>query len=399
MNPDLTVPQFRGGRRILSASLGLTLLGAAVLAVGLFVAPARLWFSYLAAYAYVFTTAVGALIFLMICHAMRAGWPVALRRLTETIVGALPAVALLFVPLLFGLRHLYSWLRPEALSDEHALELLHHKAPYLNLTGFLVRAAIYLGAWVTVGALLRRWSLRRDSGAGADVSDRLQALSAGALPVVGLALVFASFDWLMSLDFTWVSTMFPICVFGGGFLASLALLTVLTFSAQRAGLLPGVNESHYYALGRLLLAFTIFWAYVNFFQFMLIWMANHPHEVDYYLRRWRGPWSAVTVAVALVQFVIPFFLLLSYRLKRRPARLTAVAGWLLVAHYLDVHWLVMPEARAAASSGFPYHWLDAAALLFVGGLSVAYATLKLRGKATMPAGDPVLPRALRYESV
>lgn len=391
------VPQFRGGRRILQVSLGLAAIGAVAVAVGVFVAPTRLMSSYLIAYAYVATTAVGALIFLMICNAMRAGWPVAVRRMLEAIIGALPLVALLFIPLVFGLDRLYPWLRPETITDEHTLHLLHHKAPYLNLTGFLARAAFYLVAWLVVGELLRRWSMRRDGDPSIDVSSKLQRLSAGALPLVGLALVFASFDWLMSLDFTWVSSMYPICVFGGGILSAIALLTVLTFSAQRAGLLPGVSESHYYALGRLLLAFTIFWAYVNFFQFMLIWMANHPHEVDYYLRRWEGPWSAVTVLVVATHFVIPFFVLLSYGLKRKPARLTAVAVWLLVAHYFDVHWLVVPEARAA--HGFPYHWLDVAALLLVGGLSVAFATLRLRGKATMPVGDPVLPRALRYESL
>lgn len=395
MNHD--APRFQGGRRLLAGSLGLALLGALGLMIGAFVAPARLAFSYLTALASAATLAIGALIFLMIVHSMRAGWPVAVRRVVETIVSALPILALLFVPLLFVLDRLYPWLRPEAFADEHARHLLEHKRPYLNGPAFLVRAAVYFGIWIVVGALLRRWSLRRDAEPARDVSTRSVNLSSVGLPFVGLALVFAAVDWMMSLDPLWVSTMYPINVFAGGFVAALALLTALTFAMQRAGLLPGINESHYYALGRLLLAFTIFWAYTAFFQFMIIWMANNPHEVTFYLRRWRGPWAGITVGLVLVRFVVPFFLLLSYRLKRQPARLAALSVWIIAAHWVDVHWLIIPEH--APAHGFPYHWLDLAALLAVGGISTAFAVYRLRGERTMPVGDPSLPRAIHYESI
>lgn len=395
MNHD--VPRFQGGRRLLAGSLGLALLGALGLLLGAFVAPARLAFSYLTALASAATLAIGALIFLMIVHAMRAGWPVAVRRVVETIVSALPILALLFVPLLFVLDRLYPWLRPELVHEEHARHLLEHKRPYLNGPAFLVRAAVYFGIWIAVGALLRRWSLRRDADPARDVSTRFVNLSSLGLPLVGLALVFAAVDWMMSLDPLWVSTMYPINVFAGGFVAALALITALTFAMQRAGLLPGINESHYYALGRLLLAFTIFWAYTAFFQFMIIWIANNPHEVTFYLRRWRGPWAGITVILVFVRFVVPFFLLLSYRLKRQPARLAALSVWILAAHWIDVHWLIVPEH--ATAHGFPYHWLDLAALLAVGGISTAFAVYRLRGERTMPVGDPNLPRAIHYESV
>ena len=395
MNQD--TPRFHGGRRLFAVSLGLALLGILGLVIGLFVAPVRLAHSYLVAFAFVATVVAGALIFLMIVHAMRAGWPVAVRRLNEAVVGALPLVALLFVPLLFGLGRLYPWIAPLPDMDEHTLHLLEHKRPWLNQPAFVARTVLYFGLWIGAGALLRRWSLRRDRDPGLDVSQRMNTLSSVGLPLVGLALVFAAFDWLMSLEPTWVSSMYPIYVFAGGFVAAIALLTTLTFYAQRAGLLPGVTESHYYALGRLLLAFTIFWAYTAFFQFMLIWIANHPHEVTFYVKRFEGPWAAVSVALVLARFVVPFFVLLSYRLKRRPALLTAVAVWILAAHWIDIHWLVIPEYELAR--GFPYHWLDLAALFAVGGLSVAFAAYRLRGKPTMPVGDPSLPRALHYESV
>ena len=389
-------PVFRGGRRLIAGSLGLALLGALLLVAGAIVDRRRFFFSYLAAYAYAVSVAVGALLFLMTCNAMRAGWPVAVRRLIEVIVGALPLLAVLFAPLLFGLDILYPWLDPASIPDEHARELVRHKAPYLNLPFFLIRTAVYFAIWIGVAALLRRWSLRQDDDPARGAGDRPQALSAGALPLAGLALSFAAFDWLMSLDQTWVSTMFPVYYFAGGFVSAIALLTVLTYAADRAGLLPGINESHYYALGRLLFAFTIFWGYAAYFQLMLIWLANLPGEVQFYTRRSRGPWEAVSAALAFAQLVIPFFVLLSYRVKRNPALLAAVGAWILAAHYIDLHWLVVPEH---APRGFPYHWIDLGALLAIGGASAAFAALRLRGRRLVPINDPELPRALRYESV
>ncbi|AKT42136.1 hypothetical protein [Chondromyces crocatus] len=395
--PQHGTPRFQGGRRLSTVALGLALLGGLGLIAGLFLAPQRMFFAYLAAFAWASTIAIGGLIFLMIVLAMRAGWPVAVQRLTETVVSALPLLALLFVPVALGLEQLYPWTRPEAAADEHLRHLLEHKRPYLNAAGFVIRTGVYFTIWIAVGALLRHWSLRRDEQPGLDVDRRMTVLSSVGLPLVGLSLVFASFDWLMSLDPAWMSTMFPIYVFAGGFLAALALLTALTFAADRAGLLPGITDSHYHALGRLLLAFTAFWAYAAFFQFLLIWSANHPHEVSFYLQRWHGPWKAVTVALCASRFLIPFFLLLSYRLKRTPARLGTLAAWMLATHYLDMHWLVVPNVPEAV--GFPYHWLDVSALLFLSGACVAYASHRLHGKATLPVGDPSLPRALQYESV
>jgi hypothetical protein len=385
---------FRGGAGVLRVSLALAALGVVGLGIGAFLAPQQLFPAYLAAYAYAVSTALGALIFLMIGHAMNAGWPVLLRRLTETVVASLPLLALLFIPILFGLHLLYPWIEPEALSDEVARHLVLAKRPYLNVPSFLIRAAVYLVVWVVIGELLRRWSLARDTDPRADVDRRIRAVSAGALPLVALTFSFAGFDWLMSLTPTWFSTLYPVYWFAGGFVAALALLTVLTFAAQRAGLLPEVTVFHYYALGRMLLAFVIFWAYAAYFQFFLIWLAHRPEEITFYIERVRGPWYPATVVLIVVQFIVPFFALLSYRLKHRPPLLATVAAWVFVAHYLDVHWLVTPTFRP----NMPYHWLDLAALLAVGGACTAFSLSRLRGHAVVPVHDPALPRAIAYES-
>jgi hypothetical protein len=386
---------FQGSARASRVALVSLALGAVLLLAGAFTAPERLYLSYLTAYAYAVSIAAGALLFLMTVHTMRAGWPVVVRRLVEAIVAALPLLALLSLPLLLGLGRLYPWVHHADIAVERDRLLVERKLPYLNVPFFLVRSVLYLASWILAGELLRRWSLARDRDLGVDAESRAYRFSAGFLPVIGVTLSFAAFDWLMSLTPTWFSTMFPVYYFAGGFLAALALITALAYSASTAGRLPGMSASHYYALGRLLLAFVIFWAYAAYFQFFIQWIADEPEEVTYYIDRSRGPWLTVSVVLVVVQFVIPFFLLLSYYLKRRPPQLAAVAVWILCAHYIDVHWMVMPSA---VPDGPAYHWLDLGALLSVGGASVLFALARMRGEALLPVNDPALARGLRYES-
>jgi hypothetical protein len=390
-----TATMFRGGRTALGVSIGLAALGSAALVVGFAVETKETLYAYLAAYDYVVSTVLGALVFLMIAHAMRAGWPVLLRRLVEGVVATLPLLAVLYLPLLLGLRTLYPWLRPETIADAHARDLVLAKAPYLDRAWFLGRAAVYYALWIFVAALLRRWSLAKDRDPAAKVEDRMYAFSGALLPVVALSLSFAAIDWLMTLTPTWFSSMFPVYSFAGGFLASIALLTLLAFWADRSGAIRGIQQAHYYALGRLLLAFVVFWGYVAYFQFMLIWIANKPDEVTYFLDRSRGGWLPLTVVLVIAQFVAPFLALLSYGLKRRRGPLAAVAVWLLAAHYLDVHWLVAPIARP---HGPVYAWVDLAALLAIGGSTFAFAWVRMRGLRTVPVHDARLSQALRYES-
>lgn len=394
MNPRAV--EFRGGRTIITGALVIAAIGFVVAVIGAFVDPRQLLFSYLAAWTCAVFLAVGALIVLLTCHAMRAGWPTAVRRLVETMVAPLPVLAVLFVPIFAGLPLLFPWVHPERIADEHARQVVEHKTPYLNTGFFAVRAVIYLAIWIAIAFVLRRWSFEQDKGTRADVKDKMYVTSGFMLPVVAITIVFSSFDWLMSLATTWYSTMFPIYVFATGFVGAVGLLTALAYGAQRAGYLPGLHESHYYALGRLLLAFTIFWAYAAFFQFMLIWIADKPDEVAFFLDRWVGPWKTTSALLVFTRFVAPFVLLMPYRIKRRPPQLTRMAVWIIVATYIDIHWLVMPAMR---SHGFPYHWLDFATLAFVGGLSVAFAVWRLRGRPIVPIHGPRLEEAFGYRSV
>lgn len=386
---------FRGSRRLEIWALVSAVIGVVGLVIGAFVDLERFFISYLVAYSYVLSIALGALVFLMICHAMRAGWPTLLRRLTEAIAGALPILAVLFIPLLFGLGRLYPWLHLEAIHGEHERALVEKKVAYLNGPFFIARACLYFVVWIGTWLLLTRLSRAQDRDPALPAASRMHALSAALLPPVALALSFASFDWLMSLMPTWYSTMFPVYWFAGGFVAALALLTVLTAAADSTGTIRGINPSHYYALGRLLLAFVIFWAYVGFFQLLLQWIANEPEEATFYIPRAHGGFGVESAVLAIAQFVVPFFALLLYELKRRRKPLATVAVLILVAHYVDAHWLVVPSIHPARA---PIHVLDLAALLAVAGVTVAFAAWRTRGVALVPLHDPALARALRYDS-
>lgn len=386
---------FQGGGAVIAVALGLA--GLALSAFGLTVDARQAFFSYLTACLFGLSLALGALIFVMIGHVTQAGWFVVLRRLTETIAASLPLMALLFVPLIFGLEKIYPWVASSPSSlDARSLELIAHRRPYLNVPFFLGRAGLYFAVWIGVGALLRRWSLQEDEAPDPALSARSRTLAAGAMPPVGLALAFASFDWIMSLTTKFASSIFGVYFFAGAFVAALALVAIVSTLSRRAGLLPpGVSASHDYALGRLLLTFVIFWAYIAFSQLVVIWLADLPEELGWVQTRLAGSWGSVGIFLLLGHLVLPLLLLLSYGLKRRAAALSAVATWLLFAHYVDVYWLVSPVLH---ETGARPHWLDLTTLLSVLGLGTAFTVWRLRGHALVPRNDPGLAASLRYQS-
>jgi hypothetical protein len=372
------------GRRLITGATAASAVGLTLTVVAIALDPRAAAFSWLIAIAFVVTIAVGALIFLLSCNAMNATWPTLVRRLCESVAAPIPALGALFVPVAAAMGTLFPWARPGA-QDPALRELLAHKAPYLNEPFFVARAIVYFAFWGAVIWRLRGWSLARDADLNHDAFARARVLSAACLPALAITFTLASFDWLMSLTPAWFSTMYGVYVFAGGFVAAIALVTLLAHAADAAGILPGMSPSHYHALGRLLLAFTVFWAYAGFFQFMIIWIANKPVEVPYYLARNAGGFKVVSVVLVV----------LSFHLKRDGRKVAIVSGWIVAMHYLDVHWLVAPAAR---EPGAPFHIGDLGALLAVGGASVVVGALLLRGRSVVPRNDPRLAEALKYEA-
>jgi hypothetical protein len=389
---------FGGGGRAFAGALLAGLLGTVLLIIGLISDPQQVFFSYLVAYAYLFTLVLGAAAFVMSMHAASAVWSTAVRRLAEAVMALLPLLLILVIPIFAGAGWLYPWMHPERIARAEVRDLVLHKRPYMNLPFVIVRAGIYFAFFLAVGLCLRRWSLRMDRpGEEREllrVKGRMRVLSSVALPFLAVLGTMASWDWLMSLSPNWYSTMFGLYYLAGGFVTALALISLLAVRAQRAGYLE-LNDSHLYALGRLMLAFLVFWAYTAYWQYALSWIANKPIEAEWFWKRSRGGYGAVGLFIVFGHFGLPFLVLLSYSIKRRAWGITALALWIAASHYFDVHWIV----AAARERPNPFSWLDAAAVLALGGWSLAFALWRQRGVLVAPIHDPTFARALEYRSL
>jgi len=276
-------------------------------------------------------------------------------------------------------------------------EVLAAKRPYLNEGFFTFRAVLYLVVWAWIGWKLFSDSTRQDRTKDASITLSLKRFAPPATILFALTLTFAAFDWIMSLEPSWFSTIFGVYCFAGSVVSGLALIIVVTSSIRANGFLEKeISIEHYHDLGKLMFGFLVFWAYIGFSQFMLIWYAALPEETTFFHRRWdEGPWASVSVALIIAHFVIPFFLLLSRNVKRRLQMLTLGASWLLVMHVVDIYWLVMPNY---AQADFSVHWLDLACLFAVGGLYLTVVLYQMQKHSLIPVGDPRLPRALHFEN-
>jgi len=393
--PDANLPRFTGGRTLMLGSAAVGGLGLLLTLLGGLAQPRQALLAYLVAFMYWLGLCIGAISLVMGNHAAGARWNVTIRRISENIGAALPLFALLFLPLLIGARHIWFWVSPSEPLSRETLELLAHKAPYLNISSFTLRALGYFAIWSGVAWRLRGLSLQQDESGDAALTVAQRRLSPAGLVLFVLTFTFASFDWLMSLQPTWYSTIFGLYVYAGAFVASLALqcLIVTGLRSSESPLGRVISVDHQHNLGKLLLAFTAFWAYMAFSQYMLIWAGNLPEELQWIVTRSRGPWRPVGILILLGHFLIPFFLLLSRDLKRSPPALAAVAVWMLVIHYIDLYWVVMPAADLARLG---LHWTHFTAFAGVGGLSLAAALWLLRSARPVPVKDPFLEDALRY---
>lgn len=390
----ILVQRYQGGRGLMLGAAIVGALGLAATFAGLAGGARATLFSYLFAFTYWAGIGLGALILLATFHASKARWPVVLRRPLEALsITCVPSVAL-FLPVALGMRQLFIWVDPQPSLGERALDDLHHKAPYLNVPFFLVRSALYLACWAVVAALLVRWSRAQDARGDISFTVKLRKLGGGILPLLVLTASFAAIDWLMSLEPLWSSTVYGLYVLSGAFLGALAALTLWAVIGRGPDLFGDLlTPAHYASLGKLLLAFTAFWAYIAFCQYMLIWIADLPHELDWYLVRSKPGWRGTAVVLVFVQFVIPFFALLWKRGKQRRGFLLVMAAWLLAAHVIDTYWLVMPALHPDRPW---WRWTDLTAFLGVGGAFVASALFWLRGGYAIPVRDPYLRHSLRY---
>lgn len=400
---DITIP---------STSLWakLPVLGGVAAAVGLGATfamafgehKARAMFSYLWAYEVWLAVALGALGWVMIDHAVRSSWSAVVRRISETAAATLPVFALLWIPIgTIGYHVLFPW--------THETDIvLERKRWFLSTPFFFGRAGLYLIVWAALGWYLYKMSLRQDA-AGDNAQEKtrithsLWKVSAVGIILYALTQSFQAIDWLMSLQPHWYSTIFGVYFFGASTLAFFAFITLVSMGLQRSGVLKkAITIEHYHDLGKYMFGYTIFWAYIAFSQFMLIWYANIPEETEFYIVRLQGGWEWISYALPVAHFFVPFLYLLSRQVKRKQVLLAIGAIWLLVMHLVDLFWLVMPNYGAHGEGShhphFALSWLDAAALVGVGGVFLAVFGALLARNKVICINDPRLPESLVHEN-
>jgi hypothetical protein len=289
-----------------------------------------------------------------------------------------------------------------ALHEAHSLvhaDVMEKKAGYLNKNFFYVRALFYFLVWGFLASRLLSFSVAQDTSKDPKLTVRAQRFAHPATYLYGITVTFAAFDWIMSLEPTWFSTIFGVYYFATGVVSSYAVIIVVTLALRNAGPLKGaVTPEHYHDLGKLMFGFLVFWAYIGFAQFMLIWYAALPEETTWYHNRWDfGPWAKVSMAILIGHFVVPFFWLISRNFKRNLGRLQIGAAILLVMHVVDIYWFVMPN-YALGSNDFSFHWIDAVCLLGVGGTYAAFVFHRMTKSSLVPVGDPRLERSLHFQN-
>jgi len=369
--------------------------------------------SYLTSYCFYLGISLGALFFVAALHATRAGWGVSVRRLGEIFAAGIGVLAVLFLPILLpmlvpvlrGRSSLYAWAGPEGIGEGGALLDLRFKAAYLTVPFFALRALGYFAVWWLLARFFLKHSTDQDATGDPGLTIRMERWSGPALVTLGVTGTLAAFDWLMSLDAGWHSTIFGLYFYSGAVVAAFAALILAAMGLQAAGrLTTAITAEHYHDLGKLLFSAVVFWGYMAFSQLLLIWYANIPEETQWYRRRLSGPWGWVALAVLLGNLLIPFFGLLSREVKRRKPLLAFWAAWLLVFHWIDLWWLVMPDLGSGdlmadpGSGGLPPGLIDACLWVGVGCAYLAGVCYAAAGRALVPLRDPRLEEAMTFEN-
>lgn len=382
--------------RFRQRSLIIGLAALALSMAGAFFNLEQFWQSYLLAYIFWLEIALGCLAMVMLHHLVGGQWSFAIRRLMETGAMTLPLLALLFIPLLFGLNTLYLWTGAERVAQS---ELLQHKSVYLNFPFFLIRALLYFIIWLGLAYLLNRWSLAQDRTQEPRLTSRMRRLSGFGLVLYVVTATFASYDWLMSLEPDWFSSIYGLLFIAGQALAAIALAIIgLNFVSKQPPTMAGTPgpawTNHFNDLGNFILGFVMIWAYLSFSQYLIIWSANIPEEAIWYYHRSQGGWQWIGLLLILFHFALPFFLLLSRRLKRKAVLLTILAVFIIAMRLVDLYWLIMP---AFYPDGLHVHWLDLTILLAMGGGWIAVFIRRLAGQPLMPRYNPHGQEAFKHE--
>ncbi len=366
-------------------------IGVAGGAIAGFRSPDQFYHSYLMAFLLVLGLSLGSLGLLMLQHLTGGHWGIVIRRPLEAATRNLWLVLVLFIPIVMGMRSLYSaWLDPERVKEE---PLSAFQQTYLTQRGFLTRAVVYFFVWLVLMLVFNAWSKQQDvNKSDRQLRRRLKMLAGPGIILYVFVMSFAAIDWVMSISPHWASTIYGFLFVVGQLISSMAFMIAVVVLLSRSEPMAGlIQKRHLHDLGKLLLAFVMLWAYFDFSQLLIIWSGNQPEEISFYRSRLYGGWGVVAVIVLVFHFFVPFFLLLSRNLKRNPKLLPKVAIWLIIMRVVDLFWMTRPEfsKNHVALSALDF-------LLPIGliGLWLFLFAINLKQQPLLPLGDPKLAEAI-----
>jgi hypothetical protein len=387
---SVIIPKKELPANIVKLGWALTVIGLVLVVLSYVTDAQRAGFNNIIGFTFLASVAVGAVFFIALEYIAGAVWSTPFRRVLEFLGMLLIPVVLLAIPIFMNFHDLYHWTHADVVAND---KVLQSKSPYLNEQFFTIRFVIYIVIWSLFYFIFRHNSLKQDQDSDQKRTKKNIALAAAFIPLLAISISLFSIDWLMSLEPHWFSTMFGVYYFTGSILTALAVTTYFVVVLSEKGyFFKGINENHYYSFGALLFGLLSFWAYIAFSQFMLIWYANLPEENFWFIARWQNGWEYVSVAIVLLHFWIPYFMLVSRPSKMKPRTLKQSAAILIAAHFLDMYWLVMPTY--SASPVLSYYEL-AFPVLSIGVIIVLFA-MQAKKYNLVPVGDPKLQRGIDF---
>ena len=382
---DLTTPPV--AKTISQRSLLVGVVFGVIAVILAFIEPQQFYRAYLLGFMLWLGVALGSMAILMIRHLTGGGWGMVIRRILGAAMRTAPLLAVLFIPVIFGIHKLYIWAQPlDQIADKHLREHLEDiTKTYLTTSGFIYRAIFYFAIWNLLSFLLSKWSKETDHPGSPDHTSRFKAIAGPGLILYGFTISFAAIDWVMSLDPSWISTIFGLVILIGEVLSAMCFAVVVerilfNYKPMSEMLKPDFVHDH----GKWMLAFLMMWAYFNFSQWLIIWAGNLPSEITFYMTRLHGGWASIGFILVLFGFAVPFAILLSRPFKRNIRRLVWLAVWLLLMRYIDLFWIIEPNF----SKTLTVTLADIVVPIAIGGFWLAYFFYNLGALPLLPAYDP-----------
>ena len=371
----------------------LLVIGLVLGIIAFFANSYRASYAYLVSFIFFLSIVVGSLFLVALEYAANADWSTPFRRVSEFLAAGLPLLLLFAIPLMFYTSNLFQWSHADLVNSD---KILQAKSAYLNTPFFMVRVFAIIIIWVFFYFMIIKNSRKQDNTGNQLLTKRNITLSVIFIPIFAITITLVAVDWIMSLESKWFSTIFGVYLFAGVAWSSLAALTLTSIKLKEKGFLhPAVKEDHYYSLGTLMFAFTAFWGYIAFSQYMLIWYGNLPEETFWFMQRWEGGWKVVSVLLIVTHFIVPFFYLISYEAKTNPKKLKFISIWILCVHFLDLYWLIMPS-MARNDHAYSFSWIDFVfPLIFIGVLMIVFKKVSEKNNL-VPLQDPKLERGLNF---